>query len=75
MVRQNVLVLYLVEKRFYFHQLTECSYKETPTLKTESDLRACAKHLEDETTQMQAMSMVYLFKTCKCIGCRLRYST
>jgi hypothetical protein len=33
---------------------TECSYKENPTLKTESDLRACAKHLQDETTQMQA---------------------
>jgi hypothetical protein len=32
---------------------TECSYKENPTLKTESDLRACAKHLQDETTQMQ----------------------
>ena len=35
---------------------TECSYKENPMLKTESDLRACAKHLQDETTQMQAVS-------------------
>jgi hypothetical protein len=33
---------------------SECSYKENPTSKTESDLRACAKHFQDETTQMQA---------------------
>jgi hypothetical protein len=33
---------------------SECSYKENPTSKTESDLRTCAKHFQDETTQMQA---------------------
>jgi len=34
--------------------VSECSYAESPNLKTESDLRSCATHFQNEVTSMVA---------------------
>jgi hypothetical protein len=34
---------------------SECSYAEFPALKSESDLRSCAKSLQDKTTSLEAI--------------------
>ena len=49
----------------------ECSFAENPTLKTETDLRSCAKSDQD---QVNSLKMVYLFQMLASTELLLRYS-